>query len=259
VCPIDPRVAQGEQKPASLPAFRADRSLRRGPEGLRDIAKRTEDKKTLKTEGRRTRMGAEAACRMTFKGKTTSGKARLESDTLQFRGGEVRLSIPFGQVSRISSRDGMLSVTSPEGTASFELGAPASRWAQKIRHPPSRLEKIGAKPEWKASAIGVEDQSFLDELEHAIAELTVGRVVRNADAIFFGATNASNLARLARLKTLLKPNGALWVIRPKGRPEISERAVMAAGKAAGLVDVKVVAFSPTHTAEKFVIPVSQRG
>ena len=31
---------------------------------------------------------------------------------------------------------------------------------------------------------------------------------------------------------------------------------MAAGKAAGLVDVKVVGFSPTHTAEKFVIPVA---
>ena len=56
----------------------------------------------------------------------------------------------------------------------------------------------------------------------------------------------------------LKANGALWVIRPKGRPEIPESAVMAAGKAAGLVDVKVVSFSPTHTAEKFVIPISKR-
>lgn len=33
---------------------------------------------------------------------------------------------------------------------------------------------------------------------------------------------------------------------------------MAAGKAAGLVDVKVVSFSATHTAETFVIPVSAR-
>jgi hypothetical protein len=33
---------------------------------------------------------------------------------------------------------------------------------------------------------------------------------------------------------------------------------MAAGKAAGLVDVKVVRFSETHTAEKFVIPKSRR-
>ncbi len=33
---------------------------------------------------------------------------------------------------------------------------------------------------------------------------------------------------------------------------------MAAGKRAGLVDVKVVSFSDTHTAEKFVIPVAKR-
>ena len=60
------------------------------------------------------------------------------------------------------------------------------------------------------------------------------------------------------LRTSLKPNGALWVIRPKGRPEISEAAVRAAGRAAGLVDVKVVGFSPTHTAEKFVVPLAKR-
>jgi hypothetical protein len=33
---------------------------------------------------------------------------------------------------------------------------------------------------------------------------------------------------------------------------------MVAGKAAGLVDVKVVSFSATHTAEKFVIPIKDR-
>jgi hypothetical protein len=82
--------------------------------------------------------------------------------------------------------------------------------------------------------------------------------VKESDAIFFGATAADQLARIATLKASLKSNGALWVIRPKGRPEISEGAVMAAGKAAGLVDVKVVGFSPTHTAEKFVIRVADR-
>jgi hypothetical protein len=34
--------------------------------------------------------------------------------------------------------------------------------------------------------------------------------------------------------------------------------VMAAGRTAGFVDVKVVAFSPTHSALKFVIPVKDR-
>ena len=44
----------------------------------------------------------------------------------------------------------------------------------------------------------------------------------------------------------------------ESRVEIAESAVMAAGKAAGLVDVKVVRFSLTHTAEKFVIPLAKR-
>jgi hypothetical protein len=203
-------------------------------------------------------MGAEASCTLRFKGRTSAGRARLETDVLEFRGGDLRLSLPFGQISKITARAGTLRVTVPEGTASFDLGAPASRWAEKILHPPSRLEKIGVRPQWRASAIGVDDCVFLVELERAVAELTIGRLVKGSDAIFFGATDMSQLQRLAKVKTLMKPNGAVWVIRPKGRPEISESAVRAAGRAAGLVDVKVVSFSATHTAEKFVIPLSKR-
>ena len=40
-------------------------------------------------------MGAEATCTARFKGKTASGKARLETDVLHFRGGDLKLSIPF--------------------------------------------------------------------------------------------------------------------------------------------------------------------
>ena len=100
--------------------------------------------------------------------------------------------------------------------------------------------------------------SFLRELAQTVSTLSIGRTVKDSDAIFFEADKAAALTRLEKLKGSLKPNGALWVIRPKGRPEISEQATMAAGKAAGLVDVKVVAFSTTHTAEKFVIPVKAR-
>ena len=204
-------------------------------------------------------MGAEATCTVTFKGKTAGGKARLETGVLYFRGGDIRLSIPFKEMSKIDARAGALRVTFPAGQASFALGAGAEKWAHKIQHPPSRLEKIGVKPGWTASAIGAIDEAFLDELSAAVGTLSVGRAIGNSDAIFFGATKTSDLGRLARLRTRLKPNGALWIVRPKGRPEISEQAVMAAGKAAGLVDVKVVSFSSTHTAEKFMIPVAQRG
>jgi hypothetical protein len=203
-------------------------------------------------------MGAEALVTVRIKGRTVAGKARLETDVLQFRGDDLRLSIRFTEISDIAVRGGTLTVTFPDGSASFELGREAARWAEKIRHPPSRLDKIGAKPEWRASAIGVEDEGFLEELEGAIAHLSIGRVVKDCDAIFFGVNKEAELARLEKLTKSLKANGALWIIRPKGRPEISERATMAAGKAAGLVDVKVVGFSATHTAEKFVIPISAR-
>jgi len=203
-------------------------------------------------------MGAEATCTARCNGLTATGKARLETEVLQFRGGDLKLSIPFRQMSKVTARGGTLSVTFQDGAASFDLGAAASKWADKILHPLSRLQKIGVKPEWHASAIGVADTVFLKELEAGIALLSIGRVLKASDAIFYGVSKEAELSRLEKLKASLKPDGALWIIRPKGRPEISERATMAAGKAAGMVDVKVVAFSATHTAEKFVIPVRQR-
>ena len=203
-------------------------------------------------------MGSEALVTVRFKGRTASGKARLETDVLHFRGGDVRLAIPFKAMSNVAARGGTLSVRFPEGTASFDLGDAAARWAEKIQHPPSRLAKIGVKPGWRASAIGVDDEAFLAELEAAVARLSIGRVVKPSDAIFVGVTKEAELSRLEKLKASLTPDGAIWIIRPKGRPEISERATMAAGKAAGLVDVKVVGLSTTHTAEKFVIPVAAR-
>ena len=203
-------------------------------------------------------MGAEAVCKLTLNGKAASGKARLETDVLEFRGPDLKLSIPFKTMSRVSLRGEALTVSFPAGDATFHLGDSASKWAEKILNPPTRLQKLGVKPHWSVSAIGVDDPEFLAELEELVMNLSIGRVKAASDAIFFGATRARQLARLAGLRAGLKPNGALWVIRPKGRPEISEQAVMAAGKAAGLVDVKVVRFSATHTAEKFVIPLASR-
>ena len=203
-------------------------------------------------------MGAEAKCTARFKGREGAGTARLETDTLQFRGGDLKLSIPFTAMTEVAAVNGALRVTTADGKAVLELGAAAAKWAEKIRNPPSRLQKLGVKPDWRVSAIGLDDDQFLRELEGAVAFVSIGRVAKPSDAIFLGATRESQLDRLEKLKAAIQPAGAIWVVRPKGRKEISESAVMAAGKAAGLVDVKVVSFSPTHTAEKFVIPLAKR-
>jgi hypothetical protein len=203
-------------------------------------------------------MGAEAICTATYQGNTAAGKARLETDTLYFRGGDLTLRIPFAAMKNVAARDGLLELTAPGGTALFELGAAAAKWADKIRHPRSRLMKMGLKPDWRVSAVGPLDQTFLAELEGSVKTLIVGRITRNSDAIVFGLSTLTELSRLGAITRALKPAGALWIVRPKGHAEITERAMMTAGRAAGLVDVKVVAFSATHTAEKFVIRVKDR-
>ena len=73
-----------------------------------------------------------------------------------------------------------------------------------------------------------------------------------------GLASRAELARLRALRGSIKKNGAIWVVWPKGRKELREDDVRAQGKAAGLVDVKVMSFSDTLSGLKLVIPVKER-
>jgi hypothetical protein len=74
----------------------------------------------------------------------------------------------------------------------------------------------------------------------------------------YAAETQEALLGLEPLVSTIKRNGAIWVVYPKGKKHVTEGDVMAAGKEAGLVDVKIVSFSDTHSALKFVIPVAKR-
>lgn len=191
-------------------------------------------------------MGNEAKCRAASGRKRSTGTAHLESDALVFRG-DFRVSLALKTLTRVEARDGRLRLEGPEGDLALDLGPLAEKWAEKIRNPRSRLEKLGLKPGMRVSVLGVRDP-----------ELKPAPLRPDSDAVFFGAGRREDLARLAELKRSIKPDGAIWVVRPRGAKEISETDVMAAGRAAGLVDVKVVRFSETHTAEKLVIPKASR-
>jgi hypothetical protein len=203
-------------------------------------------------------MGAETTCAVTFKGKTSTAKVRLETNDLQIRGSDLKLDLRFSAMKTVAARDGSLLIGHAGGALTLRLGAAATRWADKILHPPSRLTKIGARPEWRTIVIGDVENDFVEELRAAVNTVSIGRMVKEVDAIFVGVSNPSDFKRLSALKARLKPSGAVWLIRPKGNPHVTEGAVMAAGKSVGLVDVKVVAFSTTHSAMKFVIPVKDR-
>jgi hypothetical protein len=193
-------------------------------------------------------MGQELECRMHYRKRTLAGKAYLETDHILFRGDE-RLKILLKELTSVKAASGMLHLEFAGGPARLELGAAAEKWAGKILNPPSRADKLGVKPGLSVKVVGDFDATFLKELS------TLEKTKREADLIFFAATLKKDLSQVPKLATSLKPRGALWIVYPKGVKEIREVEVIEAGRAAGLKDIKVCAFSATHTGLKFVFPV----
>ena len=202
-------------------------------------------------------MGQELLCTVHSGGKTASGKALLETNEIIFRG-EFRLKIPLTSLRSVVARDGELRLGWPEGSAVLELGRHAEKWAYKILHPKSTSEKLGIKPGLVISAVTLGDADFVKDLRTKAKSFSDSTPLGNSDLIFFGAANAGELVRAKKLALSLSSAGALWIVYPKGRQEITELQVLKAGRAAGLVDVKVVSFSATHTALKFVRPKAGR-
>ncbi len=198
-------------------------------------------------------MGQEIVCTARFEGRSSTGKGLLETDYLLFRG-DFRVKIPFASMQSVKARGDWLEIASPEGTLMLELGARAGKWAQKILHPPSRLDKLGVKPGSRAMISGALDAQLRREIKERGAAL----VSKDADLIFHTIARKSELARLASLARSIKPDGGIWIIYPKGVREVTETDVIGAIRAAGMKDVKVASFSATYTALKAVIPLSQR-
>jgi hypothetical protein len=202
-------------------------------------------------------VGNEANCKVRFGKQESMGKALLETNEILFRG-DFRLKIPFAKIKTVKAVNGELRVQTAEGLAIFELGPGAEKWCEKILHPKSRLEKLGIKAEAKVSLIGDFEVDFLKELKGLTRAVTDGKAAANADGIFFSADSQTELSQVAKIAKSMKGARALWIVYPKGQKTITENDVLSAGRKAGLKDVKVVGFSPSRTALKFVIPVERR-
>ena len=202
-------------------------------------------------------MGNEVKCTAWLGNQQSEGKALLETSEILFRG-KFRLKIPFSTIKSAKAVDGELRLQTAEGAVVFGLGAAAEKWRDKILHPKSRIEKLGVKPGAKVSLLGDFDPEFLDELGKLTKSVSKGKVAADSEWIFFAADSKKDLLVLPKVSKSLEGAAALWIVYPKGQMEITENDVLAAGRKCGLKDVKVVGFSSTHTALKFVIPLSNR-
>jgi len=112
------------------------------------------------------------------------------------------------------------------------------------------LDKLGLRPGMRVAIIGDFSAEFRAQLRERVDE--VSGEPDGCDLVFLATEDRARLGALPDLVRGLRRDAALWIVRPRGSPLITEREVLGAGLAAGVVDVKVVHFSETHSAAKFV-------
>jgi hypothetical protein len=121
------------------------------------------------------------------------------------------------------------------------------------------IDKLGVKPGARVALIEIDDPEFRRVLAERTQDITEGDPLPGTDLVFIGVDDGSDLTRLASLRERIVSNGAIWVVSRKGKAAtVRDIEVMAAGKAAGLVDNKVVSFSAERTSIRLVIPVALR-
>jgi hypothetical protein len=121
------------------------------------------------------------------------------------------------------------------------------------------LDKLGVKAGAKVAMVHLDDAAFVSLLLERTSDIVKRKPSTPCDLVFFGAEEPADLKRLNDLKTWIEPDGAIWVVRPKGgRSALRDTDVIDAGLAAGLVDNKIASFSETHGAMRLVFRLRDR-
>jgi hypothetical protein len=206
-------------------------------------------------------MGQERESTLRLGRRRIEGEALLETAEILFRpvDGSKRMKFAFADIFKsVKAVDGELRFHTEDGPAVLELGPAAEKWAEKILHPKSRAEKLGVKSGMQVAMIGAFEADFQKELRTIAKNVSEGKIADGAELIFVATESAKDLNGVAKIAKSIKGATGLWIVYPKGKKEITENDVIGAGRKTGLKDVKVVGFSPTHTALKFVLPLDKR-
>lgn len=193
-------------------------------------------------------MGKDAQVHAVFPDGEDAGRLQYEAPKLLFRGGRRRV-FEGPELTGVRAEAGDLVLA--DGSR-FALGVKAAAsWAEAILNPKGRLDKIGVKPGMRVGVLGVDDPDLAAELATRGAP-PIGDHTQ-LDLLFYAADSVEALGRVGGLIPALADKGALWIVSRKGKAAtVKDIDVMAAAKAVGLVDNKVVGFSETHTALRFV-------
>jgi hypothetical protein len=183
----------------------------------------------------------------------------LETDELIVRG-DARVRVPRASIERITNRAGVVTVTAPAAVVRLTLGADAAaRWEKKLAEPPKKLiDKLDVKPDASVWLYGVADEALISQVTERAAKVSAGRSASSCDVVFVQVDDDEQLGHIDRAAAAIKPDGAVWVVHPKGKSGVADTTIFARAKALGLTYTKVARVSETLSAEKLVWPKAGR-
>ena len=202
-------------------------------------------------------MGQEVKTQLRWDGRIVEGTALLEGDHLVFRGG-ASVSLPFGEMWSVEADAGWLEIRSARGLMLIELGPKAEVWKEKIKNPKGLVEKLGVDAGKKVLVLGKLDAGLVKDLEGTGAKVAKSARGKDFDIVFVVANKKPDLEQITKARVLMKADGAIWIVYPKGKEDLTERDVLTGGRTRELTDNKQVKVDEALTAVRFVIPVHLR-
>jgi hypothetical protein len=206
-------------------------------------------------------VGQELKTSLRFDGRILDGVALLETDSIIFRG-EVSLTVKFSEIFKVEANAGWLDLQTGRGLLLLELGPKAEVWAERIKNPKGLVEKLGldaaSAPSRKLAVVGKLDPDLRADLDASGAKVAKSARGKDFDMIFVAASSKKDLEKLASYREMLKDDGGIWIVYPKGSADLTEREVLTAGRTLQLTDNKVVKVNEVLTSVRFVIPVALR-
>ena len=167
-----------------------------------------------------------------------------------------RRRFPLTELADLQARRGILSFRAGDEPVAIDLGDHADAWLLAITNPKSRTQKLGVKAGHRTCILGPAEDGIADELALAAGTKPARRLGTTHDLVLFFTTEPADLKTLSRIEPALAPRGCVWVLWPKGRKDLRHEEVVAAAKAARLVQTKSIGFSERFSGLRLTRPAS---
>ena len=166
--------------------------------------------------------GARAKTSLRFDGRILEGVALLEGDSIVFRGG-VSLTVKFSEISR-SRRTRLARSADRPRPPPLRARSEGRDWAEKIKNPKALVEKLGVDAQKKVCVVGKLDADLRADLEASGAKIAKSARGKDFDMVFVAASSKKDLEKLASLREMIKDDGGIWIVYPKGKAPTSPSA-----------------------------------